>query len=187
MHLLNCKDKPKGGKKKKGSTPELVIPDLQRLVHRQEWALLKLWRLFPFQYLGQQVSRSTRWRGPGPEMALALIFQSWFSHQLSCWCPPPGFWCSSPRSRVWSSLQCNPSHTHTLHSARIGAMPEEHNSQSTWDNSDCYFLINTNHCWWNSLSHIGTTFLPFKPFRFFLLSVRVDLSQSWHSAVFFRE
>lgn len=147
--------------------------------------LLKLYRLFPFQYLGQQVVRSTRWRGPGPETAPVLIFQSWFSHQLSCCCPPPGFWCSSPRSRALSSLQCNPSHTHTLRSAWRGAMPEEHYLQPTRDNSDRFFPIDTKHCWQNSLPCIVTTLLFSTLLTDFLLSTQVDLSQPWHSTVLF--
>lgn len=97
--------------------PPLVYwSQLQRQVQRQEHSQAELCGGFPFQYLVQRAVMSTRWRGRWPETVEVLVFQRWFLRLLSCCCRSQGFVCSSPGSRARSSLRCNLSHTHTLHS-----------------------------------------------------------------------
>lgn len=95
----------------------------------------------PLQYLVQWAVRSTHWRGPGPEKVEVLTSQNWFLHLLSCCCPLQASWCSSPRSRAWSSLRCNPSHTHTLRSAMVA---RERRLRTSVHN--CFAALRCQHC-----------------------------------------
>lgn len=92
-----------------------------------------------FKYLDRAAAGTTRRRSPGSEWCLVLIFPSWSSHLPSC-CQHLGSWCSNPGTRVWSSLQCSPSHSRTRRSER--------------DRTAVRVTALTHCCVWRNTSHL---------------------------------